>query len=567
MTRLKATFHISSVRAMAAVFLTLLFLGLFHTFARADSAVPDIKLNGTDGKLTLSSNTTLSATVQLDSGDENGETAEWWIVAETPSGWYYYVYPGTWHFSQNGMESLMPAYQGAIFTVSEPLAVLSITGLPVGSYAFYFGVDTALNGLMDLDTMAYDLCELEVATGEAPFDGYNLFAPMGSATTYLMDNDGNTVHSWTSDYRPGVSVYLLEDGTLLRTASTGDTTFNAGGAGGRVERFDWDGARQWKFEYLSDQYRLHHDIEMLPNGNVLMIAWEMKTEAEALAAGRNPSLLADELWPDHIIEVAPTGTSGGTIVWEWHVWDHLVQDYDASKENYGVVGDHPELIDVNYALNSASDWNHTNSIDYNEGLDQIVLSVHNFSEIWVIDHSTTTSQAAGHSGGNSGKGGDLLYRWGNPQAYGSGTSADQQLFVQHDARWIETGLPGEGNILVFNNGQGRPEGDYSSVDEIVPPINSDGSYARTTGSAYGPTEPTWSYTATPSTDFYAQNISGAQRLPNGNTLICQGPDGLFFEVTANGENVWEYEYGGAIFRVNRFSPYYAGFDGSGLALE
>ena len=63
----------------------------------------------------------------------------------------------------------------------------------------------------------------------------------------------------------------------------------------------------------------------------------------------------------------------------------------------------------------------------------------------------------------------------------------------------------------------------------------------------------------------AKNISGAQRLPNGNTLICQGPDGLFFEVTASGEKVWEYDYAGAVFRVERYSPDYAGFDGTDLA--
>ena len=380
-----------------------------------------------------------------------------------------------------------------------------------------------------------------------------------------MDNDGNTVHSWASGYRPGQSVYLLEDSTLLRTANTEDTTFNAGGAGGRVERFAWNGARQWEFEYRSDQYRLHHDIEVLPNGNVLMIAWEMKTEAEAIAAGRNPGLLeAGELWPDHVIEVEPTGDSGGNIVWEWHVWDHLIQDYDGSRVNYGNVGEHPELIDLNYAENSGADWNHFNAIAYNADLDQIVLSVHGFSEIWVIDHSTTTSQAAGHSGGTSGKGGDLLYRWGNPQTYDSGTAADQQLFVQHDAKWIETGLPGENHILVFNNGQGRQEGNYSSVDEIAPPMNPDGSYTFNSGSAYGPATPAWRYTSTPLTDFYAKNISGAQRLPNGNTLICQGPEGLFFEVSANGEKLWEYDYAGAVFRVERYSPYYAGFVGTDL---
>lgn len=58
-----------------------------------------------------------------------------------------------------------------------------------------------------------------------------------------------------------------------------------------------------------------------------------------------------------------------------------------------------------------------NGIDYNPVLDQIALSTHNLNEWYIIDHSTTTAEAATSSGGNSGKGGDLLYRWGNPAAY------------------------------------------------------------------------------------------------------------------------------------------------------
>ena len=118
-----------------------------------------------------------------------------------------------------------------------------------------------------------------------------------------------------------------------------------------------------------------------------MIAWEIKTEAEAIAAGRNPNLMgAGELWPDHIIEVQPTDASGGEIVWEWHAWDHLIQDYDETRENYGTVAEHPERINLNYAGDSGADWNHINAIDYDTDLDQILLSVHSFSEIWVIDH-------------------------------------------------------------------------------------------------------------------------------------------------------------------------------------
>ncbi len=186
------------------------------------------------------------------------------------------------------------------------------------------------------------------------------------------------------------------------------------------------------------------------------------------------------------------------------------------------------------------------------------------SEIWIVDHSTTTEEAAGHTGGAGAKGGDLLYRWGNPQAYDAGTTDDQMLFVPHDAEWIEAGYPGEGNIAIFNNGDGRPDGDYSSVDEITPPLQLDGSYTLTTGLAYGPDRLAWTYTADNPTDFYAQNISGQQRLSNGNTLICDGPNAHFFEISETGETVWEYRYTGAVFRVERYIPGYAGFDGTPL---
>jgi hypothetical protein len=377
-----------------------------------------------------------------------------------------------------------------------------------------------------------------------PSDGYTLFAPMQSNITYLINNSEEVVHTWGSTYRPGFSAYLLENGNLLRTASVETSpNFTAGfGAGGYVQEINGNGTIVWEFEYSNGQHLLHHDIEALPNNNVLMIAWEYKTVEEAIAAGRNPNFLSQgKLWPDHIIEVEPTGATGGNIIWEWHVWDHLIQDYDSNKENYGVVANHPELVDINFARGRISpDLNHINSIDYNEQFDQILLSVNTYAEIWVIDHSTTTEEAAGHTGGNSGKGGDILYRWGNPQAYRAGDEGDQKFFKQHDARWIKSDLSGSGNILVFNNGRNRPDGAYSSVDEIVPPVDANGSYSLISGSAYGPEEQIWIYKAENPTDFYSSGISGAQRLPNGNTLICNGQSGIFFEVTAEKEIVWEY---------------------------
>ncbi|MHC4664106.1 MAG: aryl-sulfate sulfotransferase [Planctomycetota bacterium] len=373
-------------------------------------------------------------------------------------------------------------------------------------------------------------------------EGFTLFAPQRTTTTYLIDNDGRIARKWESNYTSGQAVYLLENGNILRSAfMPGNPTFNAGGSTGIIQEIDNGGTIVWEFQYSTAGYMSHHDVEMLPNGNVLMIAWELKTAAEAIAAGRDPASMSQgELWPDYIIEVEPALPSGGNIVWEWHVWNHLVQDFDAGKSNYGVVSDHPELVNINFYASPRADWNHSNSVDYNEEFDQIMISVRLFSEIWVIDHSTTTAEAAGHTGGDSGKGGDLLYRWGNPGTYKMGGLADQKLFVQHDAQWIEDGYPGEGNIIVFNNGDGRLDGQYSTVDEIIPPVDMNGVYSLSPGSAFGPSQITWTYAAPDPTDFYASHISGTQRLPNGNTLICDGVHGTLFEVTMLKETVWKF---------------------------
>ena len=249
--------------------------------------------------------------------------------------------------------------------------------------------------------------------------GYTLFAPLPSTTTYLIDVCGRQVHSWVGTAQPGNSVYLLENGDLLRTEKVAGSAFNQGGTGGRILRISWDGTITWQYEYATNLYRQHHDVELLPNGNIAMIAWQKKTQAEAIAAGRDPDMLQDgELWVDSIIEIAPEGTSGGTIVWEWHLWDHLVQNEFADKANYGSVADNPQLVDLNFG-GPRADWNHVNGIDYNAELDQFIISVHNFGEIWVIDHDITSAEAAGPAG-------DILYRWGNPAAYGAGAMSDQQ---------------------------------------------------------------------------------------------------------------------------------------------
>lgn len=370
--------------------------------------------------------------------------------------------------------------------------------------------------------------------------GYTLFNPWRSRDTFLIDPRGRVVRRWTSQFYPGMSAYLLPNGHLIRAGKVDHALFTNGGAGGIVEEFDWSGKLVWSYRHATATEIAHHDFAVLPNGNILMIVWELIGKEECLANGRDPQLLSDAmLWPLKVVEVKPDRQhGGGAVVWQWRAWDHLVQDFDPSKKNHGDPATQQQLINLNYTYNDWADWLHANAIDYNPKLDQIMLSVHHFSEIWIIDHSTTTAEAAGHSGGRSGRGGDLLYRWGNQTTMGPGGL--QSLFVQHDAQWIAEGLPGAGNVLIFNNGGGRPGGDYSTVDEIALPVpDAHGNYPKTQG-FWGPHNPSWTYQAAKRTDFYSSFVSGCQRLRNGNTLICAGAQGYSFEVTPGKQTVWEY---------------------------
>jgi hypothetical protein len=368
--------------------------------------------------------------------------------------------------------------------------------------------------------------------------GYVLFSPLTNDTAYLIDLDGRVVHSWKTGYRPAGTIYLLNNGHILRGANdTGSSGFAGGGAGGRFQEFDWDGKLVWDFVYNSDRLP-HHDFSILPNGHILAIAWEKKSPDEARRAGRRDGFVPQSgVWPDMLIEFEPQPPSSARIVWEWHSWDHVVASAQAAP--------HPEKIDVNGDLigtgdptqNPPTDIFHTNAVNYNPQLDQVMVSVPRFNEIWVIDHSTTTKQAAGSTGGKSGKGGDILYRWGNPQTYGRGTASDQRFGFEHDAKWIARGLPGESHMMVFSNRGSGPQGPHTVVYEFAPAVDRNGHYMLPAKGPYGPADPVWTYSAP---GFDATYISGAQRLPNGNTLITSGPQGRFFEVNPSGTILWEY---------------------------
>ena len=415
------------------------------------------------------------------------------------------------------------------------------------------------------------------------FQGYTLVAPLLSTKTHLIDMEGRPVRTWASNYTAGQVAYLLDNGHLLRAGQIppDERLFSFPQAGGRVQEFTWDGELVWDFKFHNEKQIPHHDLAKLPSGNVLLNVWEMKTASETVAAGRSVDRVEGPWLVDCLIEIKPTGKTSGEIVWEWHAWDHLIVGHDSAGANRKDVAAHPELIDINFGqtlqtevgragnspaaearridhLNTLKsigylgapaahgnpailpDWTHINAISYNTELDQIMLTVRAFSEIWIIDHSTTSAEAKGHSGGRRGMGGDLLYRWGNPQAYRAGKKIDRQLFAPHGAHWIPPGRPGAGHALVFNNGMGRPGGDYSSVDEIVLPVDAAGRYAREPSSAYGPDRPVWTFGAPDKPSFYARLLSSAQRLPNGNTLILHGETGAMFEVAPAKKIVWQH---------------------------
>ncbi len=413
-------------------------------------------------------------------------------------------------------------------------------------------------------------------------EGYILYSPPISASVYLMNRKGEIVHEWKGNYEVG-SPYLNDDGSITTLATDLDfPVFEGGGMAGRIQKISWDSKMLWDFEYANEKEHVHHDIAVMPNGNVLAIAWEAKTADEVLQGGRKPDLIPKAgLWTSKIVEIEPLDKTHGKVVWEWHIWDHLIQDFDPEKDNNGDVGAHPELLDFNAGkklhkpitqdsldilraqnkvgrnttiYNDGSDVYHLNAVNYNEELDQIAFSSYYLGEIYIIDHSTSSKEAASHSGGRWGKGGDFLYRWGNPKNYRQGDSTDQQTFSQHDVRWIEKGHPGAGNLTLFNNNipLGRDSLNYSAIFEIKPFVEKEGHYALLENKRYGPDKPNWKYVAKDTMSLHAPYVSGAQRIKNGNTFINEGPKGRFFEVTPQGDIVWEFlnQFRGNIHKPN-----------------
>lgn len=357
----------------------------------------------------------------------------------------------------------------------------------------------------------------------------------GGTESFLIDKKGEKIFEWAFEDNLGNDLELLSDGRLLGMFKVDNPEFSFGGFGGLIKILDVNGSVDWEYSYQSSNNIAHHDVEMLPNGNVLFMAWEKIEITEAQANGINVDY---NIYPEVLIEVDPDSNE---IVWEWHSFDHLVQDFDSSLPSYGQINENPQLINHSYNLREDGDIMHANGIDYDKVNDLIYLSVNFYSEVWVIDHSTTAAESSSHSGGNYGKGGDLIYRLGNPEAYNN-TIGTRLFYTNHFPNLLEGNEPGAGNLLIFMNGVNTEQ---SIIYELKMPstftLNPD---------ADNEPEVVWSFT---DSDLFYAKISGAVRLDNGNTLICEGDYG-FWEVTPDKEIVWKYNGGKNYWRAYNYLP-------------
>jgi hypothetical protein len=430
---------------------------------------------------------------------------------------------------------------------------------------FLFFIILSLNLSLKAQESFMTLTETRYWYPVKSYNGYTLFGTRGK--TYLIDMEGRVVHTWNI----GTNPRFTENGTLLDAVGGNPSNSNV------WKELDWNGNVKWQYTETRSAYHAHHDFEKIYNPKLgdstfIYIANKDLTSQQCLNAGCSPTNNYTGAQMDVVVEV----DRNGNVIWEWSFFDHVVQDIDASKPTYGVIKDTPGRINLNLRGNPVkSDWLHCNSLDYNQDLDLIVInSVH--GEFYVIDHGNTFTKGdpTGSIALAASSKGDFLYRFGDPAKYNQGdppsvlenwekaTSGHKQIGGAHNIQWIKPGLPGEGNFLIFNNAENLFElTPQSYIFEINPYLNSSG---LNTGVFVNPPaagykivnspdanlmkekknisrQIVWSYSSKNNTSFYSTIGSSAQRLLNGNTLICSMNDGHFFEVAPDDTTiVWEY---------------------------
>lgn len=297
-----------------------------------------------------------------------------------------------------------------------------------------------------------------------------------------------------------------------------------------------------RIDLKSDSTDFHHDVKYMDNGNILLLGREPIDSLQQLAIGIVAPM--DTIWSDFVWEIKPTGPSQYNLVWQWNLKNHLIQDKDPSKNTYAVVKSNLGKIDMNFrSLSSSRPW-FVNSIDYNDDRDEILLNTELGGETWIIDHSTTTDEAKGNSGGNSAKGGQIIFRWGNPQSYQRGNSEDIVQYGSSGHNWIPPGYPDAGKILFTNGGDDRiadPLGlRYATIEMIQPSYDSQGRYILNADSIYQTDihEILFAENQLSRTRFWGK----VEQLESGNLLFVNGEKGRITELTKTGNIDFEAQY-------------------------
>ena len=336
----------------------------------------------------------------------------------------------------------------------------------------------------------------------------------GGDRAYLTDKTGEKLNVWNFDSKLGNDLELIKDGSLIGLFKSDNVFFSFGGYGGIVKKFNPSGILEWQYEVNNENELAHHDFEILPNGNVLLLVWERFTEEQAINFGFSG---AGEIFLEKIIEINPNNDS---VVWEWRSVDHLIQDFDSIKPNYGKISEYPQKIDLNYNQIENGDLMHANGLHYDQKRNLILLSVNFYSEIWAIPHQYDTEV-------NKTEKGDLAFRFGNPNAFDS--YGERIFFNNHHPNIVSLHPESLDNFLIYMNGS---KNNQSAVYEFAFPLK-----FETDPKDWLQPELVWQFS---DVDLFSAKLSGCIRLPNGNTLICEGDYG-YWEVTKDKEVVWKYK--------------------------
>jgi len=412
----------------------------------------------------------------------------------------------------------------------------------------------------------YEPTELRYWDKAKAYNGYTLFGAarsLAGGTTYLIDMEGNVVNTWPI----GIFPRLLENGNLIDLAR-----------GRGLQELDWDGNILWEAGHSANHDFVRIFNKKLNAPTTIRISRKSISHDEAIAAGCNP---ANGPYDGSSIDTIIETDMDGNVVWEWWFFDHVVQDIDPARANYvgkgKTLADHPGKLNINIPGSPLRrGWLHCNAMDYSEELDQVVINSVR-GEFYVIDHGNTfiPGDPEGSIALAVGSAGDFIYRFGDPARYGQGeppsiledwtasTAGHKQIGGSHNIQWIRPGLPGAGHLLIFNNAQylfeRTPQSYIFEIDGFLDAEgNNTGNYVNPPDAGYYTwlesedhrvthkqskrmsRQIVWIYGAKGNTAFFSHIGSGCQRLPNGNTLICSTTEGHIFEVTSEGELVWEY---------------------------